>query len=66
MQEMVVQVRERSPELGIEVSGGAAPLRMRYNCGYLFFGPEMRPRAMLASDAIVRFMEIEERSGFER
>jgi hypothetical protein len=55
-----------TPELGIEVARGTASLRMRYNCGYLFFGPDERPRAMASSDAVVRFMEIEERSGFAR
>ena len=56
-----------SPELGIEVARGSGALRMRYNCGFLFFDKDHKVKAMVSGgDPIVRFMEIEERSGFER
>ena len=55
-----------TPELGIEVARGNASLRLRYNCGYLFFDKNHDVKATVGSDGIVRFMAIEDRSGFRR
>lgn len=55
-----------TPELGIEVARGSASLRMRWNCGYLFFDDGHKVRETVGSDGTIRFIDIEKHSGFER
>jgi hypothetical protein len=56
------------PERGVEIARGALSLRFRYNCGYVFLTDAgyNGPRAMVSSDAAVRFENIVKRARTQR